>query len=311
MESKSHLRYQAYKDAETFQEIIALSLAARFPAERRSESRLMISSGIMNEDMPGNESRLPGHIYDAVELAREYSLKCYSQELEEQCKTYAECMATLEDPDGTDLFQRAILHGYVLDGSYTFLDQRRSQLALTEKCMNENLFLDPINNTWHACPKTKKQAITGPDSERWKASMEKELGTIEKMGVWKETSYLPKGGFPLPCNFVYKLKTSSDRCVSEWNRIWALGNLSKEGIHYESDELSSSVFTYDSLRTLISMATANEWGLRQLDCTGAYLNGILDRPIYLIHPLGKVDDNGRPIYLECRKTIYGLKQSGF
>ena len=59
------------------------------------------------------------------------------------------------------------------------------------------------------------------------------------------------------------------------------------------------------------MATANEWGLRQLDCTGAYLNGILDRPIYLIHPLGKVDDNGRPIYLECRKTIYGLKQSGF
>ena len=50
---------------------------------------------------PGNESRLPGHIYDAVELVREYSLKCYSQELEEQCKTHAECMATLEDPDGT------------------------------------------------------------------------------------------------------------------------------------------------------------------------------------------------------------------
>ena len=72
----------------------------------------------------GNESRLPGHIYDAVELAREYSLQCYSQELEEQCKTYAECMATLEYPDtvDTDLFQRAILHGYVLDGSYTFLD---------------------------------------------------------------------------------------------------------------------------------------------------------------------------------------------
>ena len=53
---------------------------------------------------PGNESRLPGHIYDAVELAREYSLKCYSQELEEQSKTYAECMATLEYPDTVDWF---------------------------------------------------------------------------------------------------------------------------------------------------------------------------------------------------------------
>ena len=142
--------------------------------------------------------------------------------------------------------------------------------------------------------------------------MEKELDTIEKMGVWKETSYLPKGEFPLPCKFVYKLKLSKDGCISEWkSRLCALGNLSKEGIHYESDELSSSVFTYDSLRTLVSMATANNWSLRQLDCTGAYLNGVLDRPIYLIHLLGKVDENGRPVYLELRKTIYGLKQSGF
>ena len=138
----------------------------------------------------------------------------------------------------------------MLDGSYIFLNQRRSLLAFAEKCMNENLFLDPTNNTWHACPKTKKQAITGPDSERWKASMEKEHGTIEKMGVWKETSYLPKGEYSLPCKFVYKLKTSSDGCISEWkSRLCVLGNLSKEGIHCESDELSSSVFTYDSLRT--------------------------------------------------------------
>ena len=89
-----------------------------------------------------------------------------------------------------------------------------------------------------------------------------------------------KGRYPLPCKFVYKLKTSSDGCISEWNRIWALGNLSKEGIHYESDELSYSVFTYDSLMTFDFIASANEWGLRQLNCTGAYLNGILDRSIY-------------------------------
>ena len=91
----------------------------------------------------------------------------------------------------------------MLDGSYSFLEQRHSLLAFAEKCMNENMFLDPVNNTWHACPKTKKQAISGPDAERWTASMEKELDTIEKMSVWKETSYLPKGEFPLPCKFVH------------------------------------------------------------------------------------------------------------
>ena len=90
------------------------------------------------------------------------------------------------------------------------------------------MFLDPANNTWHACPKTKKQALSGPDAERWKVSMEKELDTIEKMVVWKETFYLSKGEFPLPCKFVYKPKTSSDGCISEWKFcLCALGKLTK------------------------------------------------------------------------------------
>ena len=128
MESKSYLRYQAFKDAETVQEMIALSIAVRPQISCREAKRVAIDDLKWDYErgyvvFPGNESRLPGHIYDAVELAREYSLKCYSQELEEQSKTYAECMATLEYPDpSTDLFQRAILNGYVLDGSYTFLD---------------------------------------------------------------------------------------------------------------------------------------------------------------------------------------------
>ena len=44
----------------------------------------------------------------------------------------------------TELFQHVILHGYVLDGSYAFLDQRHS-LAFAEKCMNVNMFLDQVN----------------------------------------------------------------------------------------------------------------------------------------------------------------------
>ena len=53
------------------------------------------------------------------------------------------------------------------------------------------------------------------------------------------------------------------------------------------------------------MATTNNWGLRQLDCTGAYLNGVLDRPIYLIHPLGKADENGRPVTSNAVKPFMG------
>ena len=107
-ESESYLMYQAYKEAETVQEMIALSIAARPRGiSCREAKRVAIDDLKWGFEQgyvvfPGNESRLPGHIYDAVQLAREYSLKCYSQELEEQSKTYAECMATLEYPDTVD-----------------------------------------------------------------------------------------------------------------------------------------------------------------------------------------------------------------
>ena len=45
-----------------------------------------------------------------------------------------------------------------------------------------------------------KQALSGPDAERWKASMEKEL-TIEKMGVWRHPTFQRK-------NFRYHVSLS-------------------------------------------------------------------------------------------------------
>ena len=44
----------------------------------------------------------------------------------------------------TELFQQVILHGYVLDGSYAFLDQRHS-LAFVKKCVIVDMFLDQVN----------------------------------------------------------------------------------------------------------------------------------------------------------------------
>ena len=72
-----------------------------------------------------------------------------------------------------------------------------------------------------------KQALSGPDAERWKASMEKEL-TIEKMGVWRHPIY-QRENFRYYVSLSIKLKLSKDGCISEWKSfLCALGNLSKE-----------------------------------------------------------------------------------
>ena len=157
----------------------------------------MISTGILNDDMLYSQVMSLDYQGISMMLSNQYEnthCSAIRKSLKSKVKhTLNVWLRWNILTPSTDLFQRAILHGYVLDGSYTFLNQKRSLLAFVEKCMNENLFLDPINHTWHACPKTQKQAITVPDSERRKASMEKKLDTFEKMGIWQETSYLSKG----------------------------------------------------------------------------------------------------------------------
>jgi hypothetical protein len=93
--------------------------------------------------------------------------------------------------------------------------------------------------------------------------------------------------------FIYKIKSDILGFISEYkSRLVCCENLAKEGVHYQSDELSSSVFTYDSLRTLVSNATHNNWASQQLDISNAYLNAGLKETVYLRHPLKKETPDG-------------------
>ena len=81
---------------------------------------------------------------------------------------------------------------------------------------------------------------------------------MKNKDVGEEVTTLPIGTIPIPAMFTYKLKSDKSGFISEWkSRLVACGNLAKEGIHYQSDEISSSVFSYDSLRTVVSLATGN------------------------------------------------------
>jgi hypothetical protein len=65
------------------------------------------------------------------------------------------------------------------------------------------------------------------------------------------------------------------------------------------------VARWDSIRTVLSIATLNDYELRQLDVKTAYLNGPLEEEIYMVAPPGV----GSP-YWRLRKGLYGLQQAG-
>ena len=65
---------------------------------------------------------------------------------------------------------------------------------------------------------------------------------------------------------------------------------------------------FDTLRTLLAIATVNDWDIVQIDIKGAYLNGKLIEEIYMKQLTGYSDGTNRVCCL--LQNLYGLKQAG-
>ena len=318
--SKSHSRYEHYKTANTFSEFMTSSLAGRPKGQSLKKARsTALADFIWDYErgfiiFPGNESCLPGHIFDARQLAKDNQLPCQSDLLFDSAKVCKAMRAAIDNDDefDSDLFEKALLMSHTVEPDNIFLDHRATLMAYAESISRKLLMQDPETKTFHETPKNMRSAVNGPDKDKWLPSMKRELDAMKRKDVWEEVTSLPLGTIPLPCMFTYKLKSDKSGFISEWkSRLVALGNLAKEGIHYSSDEISSSVFSYDSLRTVISLATGNNWKICQLDISNAYLNAPMKDEVFLRHPLKETTPDGLPIFLKLKRSIYGLAQSGY
>ena len=91
-------------------------------------------------------------------------------------------------------------------------------------------------------------------------------------------------------------------------RLIAQGFSQRQGVDY--DETFSPVIRFESLRTLIALATPKGLKLHQMDVTAAFLNGHLEQQVYMKQPEGFIAQ-GKENLVVCKvkHSIYGLKQS--
>ena len=66
---------------------------------------------------------------------------------------------------------------------------------------------------------------------------------------------------------------------------------------------------FESVRTLLSLASNYNLKLHQMDVSAAFLNGELDEEIYLSQPPGFVVEGKENYFCRLRKSLYGFKQS--
>ena len=140
----------------------------------------------------------------------------------------------------------------------------------------------------------------------WLSAIHEELESLKVKGVYEETDSLPPNRKAIQCKWVLHIKRDKDGTISCFKaRLVAKGFTQIPGQDFNFT--FAPVARWDSIRSLLSIATIKDYEIRQLDIKTAYLNGPLDEEIYMKPPEGFCTPS---TYWRLRKGLYGLRQAG-
>ena len=156
-------------------------------------------------------------------------------------------------------------------------------------------------------PKNLNEAFNSKSSKYWKEAVEDEYQSFLKNNTW-ELVKRPKDKNVITCKWVFKVKRKANGSVDRYKaRLVAQGYSQEEGEDY--DDTFAPVARYSSIRSILAVANQLNLEVHQMDVKTAYLNGDLEREIYMEQPEGYVDKDQTDLVCRLRKSLYGLKQS--
>ncbi|GBP97192.1 Retrovirus-related Pol polyprotein from transposon TNT 1-94 [Eumeta japonica] len=131
-------------------------------------------------------------------------------------------------------------------------------------------------------PQTVEEALASPQAADWKQAMNEEYASLMKNKTWSLTE-LPSGKKALPCKWVFKRKTDHSGNVLRYKaRLVIKGYAQRWGSDYE--EIYSPVVKYTTIRYLFALAARYGLEIDQMDAVSAFLQGEIDRDIYMQQP---------------------------
>ncbi|GJW51904.1 retrovirus-related pol polyprotein from transposon TNT 1-94 [Tanacetum coccineum] len=152
--------------------------------------------------------------------------------------------------------------------------------------------------------KNVNEALT---DESWIIAMQEELNQFVANDVW-ELVPQPKNMTIIGTKWVFRNKLDENGVVSRNKaRLVAQGYNQQEGIDY--DETYAPVARLESIRILLAYAYALDFKLFQMDLKNAFLNGLINKEVYVAQPLGFIDFKKPDHVYKLKKALYGLKQA--
>ena len=153
-------------------------------------------------------------------------------------------------------------------------------------------------------PKKVEEALK---DENWVESMHQELHQFVRNDVW-ELFPSPKDTHVIETKWIFKNKTDEDgEVVRNKSRLVAQGYTQVEGIDF--DESFAPIARLESIRILLSIVCIMNFKLYQIDVKSAFLNGFLNKEVFVEQPKGFQDPHFLNYVQRLKKALYGLKQA--
>ena len=154
-------------------------------------------------------------------------------------------------------------------------------------------------------PLTYNDAVERPDTDLWLATMAIELNTFKEIGLYQEVEAPPDRKI-IDSKWVFKIKCGPNGEIDKYKaRLIAKGYTQVEELDYTDTFAPVTKFT--TIHSLLALAAQHDLEVHQIDVKVAFLNGELDKEIYLCPPPG-FRDNPKVIWRLLR-TLYSLKQA--
>jgi ATP-binding cassette subfamily B (MDR/TAP) protein 1 len=113
------------------------------------------------------------------------------------------------------------------------------------------------------------------------------------------------GKRPITIRCVYKVKNDSMGRPSKYKaRLVARGNKKKESLHFQ--ETFALVIKWNTIKTMIALATHCSWKMSQMDVKITILNSDFKEEVYVKQPIGFEKSNNENLVCKFNKTLYGL-----
>ncbi|KAJ3557078.1 hypothetical protein NM688_g1664 [Phlebia brevispora] len=154
-------------------------------------------------------------------------------------------------------------------------------------------------------PLTYEEAMSRPDAAQWKLACIAEMEAFVKAKLF-DAVLKPDARKVVDCKWVFVIKRRPNGEIVKYKaQLVAHGFTQIEGMDYT--ETFSPISKFTSICALLAFAAQHDMEVHQMDVKLAFLNGDLDKEIYMNWPPGfDLDDE---IVWRLHKSLYSLKQA--